>query len=124
MAIYKGTNLISEGVAPKKEIYSTEEKVIGTLNNKPLYRKLIRVINGGSTNYNGWINTGIDFSTYNIDYFSKVELVNKINNILARPYYITKIDSDKKFYVSSLASVTITISTDDYFIFEYTKTTD
>lgn len=125
MSIYKGNNLISEGVAPKKEIYTTEETVIGTwIDGKPIYRRVF---------------TG-DFGTIGTSFInltSKISTINKTNinmilNVWAKGIYQGNIyqyssgfkyesRNDNNYYIQMLGS---DVQNVDTIIIEYTKTTD
>lgn len=110
-----------------KEIYSTEEQVIGTwIDGKPLYRK---VINCGQPNNNSWkqISTNI----------TSCDCITRIDGILIKSdrdaqLKIPYISDTKYLKIDVLMSGTqIRMSTNDiwdnytaYAILEYTKTTD
>lgn len=102
--------------------YSTEETVIGTFLGKPLYRIMFNILN----NYTGtnWGDTGINVSSLNIDKLIHKEVISNISNTRTHAYQISKIETDGKVYVASLSNTNIAITPSDFFVIEYTKTTD
>lgn len=113
-----GLNYEIGGIGNNKTIYSTEETVIGTYLDKPLYRKVFILSTNINISNTNWTNSTISIVNNNIDYIINARAISKVFGNL-----LTDISDGKTVYcLASRASNNINgVNT---IILEYTKTTD
>ena len=134
MSIYKGGNLVMGGVSAvneekmkeiAKEVYSTDEIVIGTwINGKPLYRK---VITGGTDGSLQTIYTLSDKNINLINFYGTAKSVAESWTVPINFYdSLTIADSYVSQYglMLSLISSGSNVQNTYEIVLEYTKTTD
>lgn len=111
------------------ESYSTDETVVGTFLDKPLYRKIFK--NLSVSNDSGWQNL-IDVSSLNIEFVSVNQnslfyITSNSNNKMPSvnlPTYLSISYNSSTKYIETYINNTQFTYVFEYLVLEYTKTTD
>lgn len=104
-----------------KNNYSTEEMVVGTwIDGKPIYRKVTQV--SIATNSSAWRSTGVEIPQ-NIKKTIRRELILDFSSISPNTSFMLRYNNGF-VDVASINNTNVNITTNDFIVLEYTKTTD
>lgn len=104
-----------------KNNYSTEETVVGTwIDGKPIYRKVTQV--SIATNSTAWRSTGVEIPQ-NIKKTIRRELILDFSSETSNTSFMLRYNNGF-VDIASINNTNVNITTNDFIVLEYTKTTD